>query len=146
VVFSIADRPAVRRTLATLASSVALFTGLLTGTAAAAGPQGQSEVEPMIPCPGTPTQCMVMYSHPNYRGSEFNLSDSSANGCVYQTFINQPVTSYDNRNSRLEGYLYAGTKCDGTRVAIVRKGSRNPNIGGIALSFRITCISCREEG
>jgi hypothetical protein len=116
----------------------------MTGTAAAAGPQGQAEVEPMVPCSGG--QCMVMYSHPNYRGSAFNLDDSSVNGCIYQTFLNQPVTSYDNRNSRLEGYLYAGTKCDGTRIATVRKGSRNPNIGGIALSFRITCISCREEG
>jgi hypothetical protein len=131
---------------ATLTASFVLFTGLVTGTAAAAGPQGQREVEPKVPCPGTPTQCMIMYSHPNYRGIAFNLMDSSANGCVYQTILKQGVTSYDNRNSRLEGYLYSGTKCDGTRIATVRKGSRSPNIGGIALSFRITCISCREEG
>jgi hypothetical protein len=119
---------------------VAVFMGLISGTAAAAGSHEPSrEAEPMVLCPGG--QCLVTYSDANYGGSSHLYLDTIANGC-----FSVAVRSYDNRDSRLEGYFYAGPNCDGSVIRTVNRGSQSPDIGGTAYSFKVACVSCRSEG
>jgi hypothetical protein len=142
--FSVGRRSATRLAVATLVSLVAVFMGLLPGAAAAAGSQEASpEAEPRVPCGAG--QCLIMYSNTNLQGDQFHLDDTSANGCVSAPLIGQPVRSYDNRNSRLEGYFYAGSNCDGGAIQTVTYGSYDSDIG-TAYSFKIACVSCRSEG
>ncbi len=136
-------RAVARRSLASLACLIALFTALLPGTAAAAGPQASPGAESRVACGGL--QCIAFYSGTNYTGTKDTWYELST-GCISQAYIGQPVRSYDNRGSRLEGYFYSGQNCTGTLIYTVFYNSRSANIGGTAYSFRADCVSCRSEG
>lgn len=85
-------------------------------------------------------QTLCLFDEPDYGGAVMEIKDIGDNQCLN---LESGKRSFQAGSQR-EGYLYEQGNCAGSAIATVTYRQQNPDIGGVATSFKQACVSCRK--
>ncbi|MBB6377736.1 hypothetical protein BKA01_004996 [Pseudonocardia eucalypti] len=86
-------------------------------------------------------QTLCLFDEPDYGGAIMEIKDIGNNQCLNLDSGKQSFQA----GSQREGYLYEQGNCAGSAITAVTHGQKNPDIGGVAHSFKQACVSCRAR-